>query len=135
MMCGSRSWRRAAAFVSGDAGSSAVEFALVIPLVIALLFGTISIGSLMYANSMLHFATQDAARCGAVKANICTDNTATRTYAQNLYKGPTAAPTFVATTTASCSSVTATATFTVITGVRVFPITLNASACYPLQPA
>jgi len=128
-------WRRAAVFAAADGGSSAVEFALVVPLAIALLFGTISIGNLMYANSMLHYATQDAARCGAVKTNICTNTTTTQTYAQSLYRGPTTAPAFVATTTATCSSVSATATFNVITGLRAFPITLNASACYPLQPA
>ena len=52
---------------SSEKGSSAVEFALVLPLLLTLLFGTIEFGLLMYDKAVLTNACREGARFGIVK--------------------------------------------------------------------
>ena len=87
---------------------------------------------LLYTESTLHFATQDAARCATVKTTICTSQSTLQSYAAKNYGGMTAAPTFVWTTPSCGNLVTATASYKFILGIASLPMTLNASACYPL---
>jgi Flp pilus assembly protein TadG len=116
-----------------DGGATAAEFVLVVPFAVALVLAAINGGLMMYAGSCLHFATEDAARCGAVKS-VCSTIGDTEKYAADRYAGPTAAPDFLATRTATCSQVTASATYNFNIGLTSFSMPINASACYPLQP-
>jgi Flp pilus assembly protein TadG len=50
-------------------GQSLVEFALVFPIFILLLFGLIDVGRLVYLNSTLSQAAREGARAGAVEAS------------------------------------------------------------------
>src|SRR5258708_2341110 len=49
-------------FLRHKGGASAVEFALVAPVLIALLFGTVEIGQLYWARNSLEFAAEEASR-------------------------------------------------------------------------
>ncbi len=49
-------------------GSAAVEFALVLPLLLLILFGTIEYGILMYDQSVITNAAREGARWGAVQS-------------------------------------------------------------------
>jgi Flp pilus assembly protein TadG len=116
-----------------DGGVTAAEFAMVLPVTVALLLAAINGGFLMYAGATLHFATETAARCGAVRS-ICSTTTATQTYAASQYAGPATSPVFTATLTSTCSQVTASATYNFTIGIASFAVPISASACYPLQP-
>ena len=50
-------------------GASAVEFAVIAPLFIALLFGIVEFGMILYTNGMLAHAGREGARFGVVYCN------------------------------------------------------------------
>ena len=54
---------------NSEKGASAVEFALVLPLLLTLLFGTIEFGLLMYDKAMLTNACREGARFGIISAS------------------------------------------------------------------
>ena len=113
------------------AGSSAAEFALVLPIFVALTVGTVNLCLLFFANTLLHYTVADAARCMSVKTAVCTSPSVTQTYALSHYKGPVITPTFTATAAACGSSVSATASFPLITGLVNLTVPMSASACFP----
>jgi Flp pilus assembly protein TadG len=49
-------------------GATAVEFAFVAPLLLLLLLGLAEIGRVMWTQSALQFAVQEAARCAAIQS-------------------------------------------------------------------
>jgi Flp pilus assembly protein TadG len=126
--------RALGAFFTSQNAAVAAEFAMVIPLLVLLTLGTINLGVMGYAFTSLHYAVQTAARCGAVNATACGTVGDTQTYAASAYVGPTINPSFTASVSATCSSVTGTGTFQFVTGVTSTPVSLSATACYPLQP-
>ena len=125
--------QRLRGFARGETGAAAMEFVMVIPVALALIFGVINAGFMMYAGATLHFAAEDAARCRAV-GTYCTTDADTQTYAASRYFGPTAAPTFTPSMTATCSQVSATATYVGSIGIASYSFPVQADACYPLQP-
>ena len=60
---------------------STVEFALIAPMLIALTFGTIGAGVLVWAMTEMRTVAAIAARCGAVGAIGCTTTALTQNYA------------------------------------------------------
>ncbi len=54
--------------MKNQSGSAAVEFALVLPLLLLVLFGTIEFGILMYDQSVITNAAREGARWGAVRS-------------------------------------------------------------------
>ncbi len=50
----------------GPAGAAAVEFALVLPLFLALLFGVVEFGLILYAKGLITQASREGARYGVV---------------------------------------------------------------------
>lgn len=59
----SLSWLR-----RGTSGAAAIEFALVLPLLLTVMFGVVSFGSIAFTNSRMENAARDAARVLAVKS-------------------------------------------------------------------
>jgi Flp pilus assembly protein TadG len=53
----------------GRRGASAVEFAIVLPLLILLLFGIVEFGLLLYDKAVLTNASREGARAGVVRQN------------------------------------------------------------------
>jgi Flp pilus assembly protein TadG len=51
----------------GELGASAVEFALVLPVLMLILFGTIEFGMVMYSREILTNASREGARAGIVQ--------------------------------------------------------------------
>jgi Flp pilus assembly protein TadG len=115
-----------------ERGTTALEFALVAPMMITMLIGTVALCVGLYLIGSLHFAVEEAARCASVKTTVCTDAASTQTYAQNHYFGPTSlAPTFTAVAAACGNSVSATITYTMNTGFATYTIPISAAACFP----
>lgn len=57
----------------GNRGQALVEFSLVFPLMLLLVFGLIDLGRLVYANNALAEAAREGARWGSVQARSSTD--------------------------------------------------------------
>jgi Flp pilus assembly protein TadG len=125
--------RTSTRFGRDSSGASAVEFALVIPAFILLVFGGMGAATLGFTVVSLHSAVQDAARCAAVKTTVCTNASTTQAYAASRYSGPNISPTFVYTTTACGPTVTATATYDLNIIPQISEVPITASACYPVE--
>ncbi len=120
-------------FLADRCGSSAAEFALVLPLFLLLVLGTIHISFAVYAASTLHWAVEAAARCASVRAgSTCPTFADIQTYAASMYQGPGIGANFVASVDLTCGSrVTGTGSYGVHAGLLNVTIPLSATACYP----
>lgn len=116
--------------VRDTGGATAVEFALVLPVFVAMIMGLLSVGMLGFASNSLQFAAEDAARCAAVKTTICSSGPATQTYAANRYAGPKISPTFTYGKAACGHRVSATATYDLGLVPQISRVNLSATACY-----
>jgi Flp pilus assembly protein TadG len=114
-----------------DTGVSAVEFALLAPPFVMVLFGLVNIGVLMYAQASLHDAVEEGARCASVKTTVCTDAASTEAYTRNHYHGPSISPTFTVASQACGNSVTASATYVLNAVLFEASVPLSAAACFP----
>src|SRR5882762_10774141 len=118
-----------------EQGTTAVEFAIIAPVFIALLVGTLSVCVGLFLIGSLHFAVEEGARCASVKAacqvNGIPDAAATQTYAQNHYFGPNVSPTFTYTAAACGNSVSASISYSMNVGFRTLTVPISATACFP----
>jgi Flp pilus assembly protein TadG len=112
-------------------GTTAVEFAIIAPVFISLLIGTMALCLALFLVGSLHFAVEDGARCASVKTTICTDATSTIAYTQSRYMGPNVSPTFTYAAAACGNSVTASISYSMDVGFKTFVIPISATACFP----
>lgn len=118
--------------------SAAVEFAVVLPLLLAFMFGIIEVGHLLWTVGALNMAVQDAARCASVSnvstppSTLCDTQQHVQTYARARTWGMTLpANTFTLSTPACGYQVNASYAYTPIVNYIPLSMTLTASACYP----
>src|SRR5262249_49875900 len=71
----------AARLIGARRGTTAVEFALIALPLLLLLLGIIEFGRMLWTQSALHYAVQEAARCAAVNPGTCAGSSATQNYA------------------------------------------------------
>jgi Flp pilus assembly protein TadG len=113
-------------------GTTAVEFAIVAPVFILLVIGTLYMCIALFTVGSLHYAVEEGARCASVKSTLCTDASTTLAYTKSHYFGPGTAPTFTyATATACGQSVSASLNYTMNLGLSQFNIPISATACFP----
>jgi Flp pilus assembly pilin Flp len=112
-------------------GTTAVEFAIVAPVLILLLVGTLALCVALFLIGSLHFAVEDGARCASVKTTVCSDAATTITYTQSRYFGPNVSPAFTYAAAACGNSVTGSITYSMDIGLRTFVIPISATACFP----
>lgn|GEM_PF-529744 len=129
-----------------ERGASTAEFALVVPLFIALVLGVIYLSLGMYAAAQLHDATQWTARCLAVSANNpasaisstkCPTPANVQTYAMSRYRGALS-PTFTRITTNTCTNgaqVQGTGNLRLPLVLVNITVPITARACFPYSPA
>jgi hypothetical protein len=121
-------------------GTAAVEFGLIALPALMLLLGSMEVGRMMWTQSALNFATEEAARYASVtivahnaypSVTACPTSSQITAYAANaLSDSAIPASTFTWTSTASCQQVSASYVFTfMIPGVPLSP-TLKATACF-----
>ena len=129
---------RLAALDRARDGATAVETALVLPLVLALFFGIIEVGHLLWTVSALNMAVEDAARCVSVSnvstppASLCDTQIHMQSYAAGRTWGMRVpASTFTLSTPACGYEVTASYPYTPIVGYIPLSMTLSATACFP----
>ena len=112
-------------------GTTAVEFAIIAPVLILLLIGTIAVCLALFLVGSLHFAVEDGARCASVKTTICADAATTIAYTQSRYLGPNVSPAFTYAAAACGNSVTGSISYTMDVGLKKFVIPISATACFP----
>lgn len=117
-------------------GTTAVEFGIIAPVLIALLIGTMGLCVALYLIGSLHFAVEDGARCASVKAacqvNGIADGALTQAYTQSRYFGPGGvSPTFTYAAAACGNSVSASITYSVNVLYKTLVIPISATACFP----
>jgi len=107
-----------------ERGTTAIEFALVAPVFLALLLGIFHLSLLGFTLASLHYAVEQGARCGAI-STACPE---IATY----YHAPTPAPVFTENAAAPCgTSVRGTVTYDLNVLLYRASIPLSASACFP----
>jgi Flp pilus assembly protein TadG len=111
-------------------GTTAVEFAIVSPIFIALVIGIMSLCLCLFLVGSLHFAVEEGARCASVRTTVCKDATTSVAYAQSHYYGP-GSPTFTYATSACGNSVSASINYVAQLGLTQFTIPISATACFP----
>jgi Flp pilus assembly protein TadG len=112
-------------------GTTAVEFAIVAPVFLLMVFGTIGLCFALFLIGSLHYAVEDGARCASVKTTICTDANSIVTYTTGRYMGPNVSPNFTYAAAACGNSVTGTISYSMNIGFRTFVIPISATACFP----
>jgi Flp pilus assembly protein TadG len=113
-------------------GSIAVEFAILLPLQILLIFGGLDLVLATLTEERLNFATETAARCSAVKDPLCSTPDATSAWAAQQSVGVpniSAANFKVAFNNTACGGVSVVATYS-YSGVVLPAVKLGAAACY-----
>ena len=119
-------------------GVTAIEFALLLPFFVLLLFGTIEFGQALFLQLALQHAVTEAARCATVSAQAggspdCSTPSNIETFAATeAYGLNLAAGTFSETTPTGfhCVAANYPYKFTLPLG-PVFNLTLTARSCYP----
>jgi Flp pilus assembly protein TadG len=130
-----------ARFCADERGSPAVEFALVAPILLALMFGIFEFGQAVWTQGILDYAVEQASRCASINATTCSTSAAIKTFAaQQTAPLNLPATTFTATTPACGNLVSASYVFSfvgtlpLIQGTALLPstVTLTSSSCYPI---
>ena len=113
-------------------GTTAVEFAIIAPVLIALIVGILALCVGLFLIASLHYAVEESARCASIKTTICSDSATTIAYAQSHYFGPNLSPAFTYDAAAPCgSSVSASVSYSMNVGYRTITIPISATACFP----
>jgi Flp pilus assembly protein TadG len=113
-----------------QSGASAVEFALVAPLLFALITGGVFTGLVVYSAAGLYDAVEQAARCYSVNSSQCSTAAQAQTYAKNAYYGINT-PTFTASLQSCGHQVAATVTVQLFAIITDLNVPLSATACFP----
>jgi len=125
--------RRRGWFRRDAGGATAVEFALILPVLLTFLLGLIEFGRAMWIRNTMQYAVEDAARYAAITSGATSSDVTT--FAQSrLLALDSATVTFSVTFGASSVTVSATHSFQFLaSGLLPFgPITLSASAQFPM---
>ena len=134
-------------FIFGRRGAAAIEYAIVLPVLLLFVLGVMDTGRLLWTYVTIYRATEAAARCAAIAAAVptavnCTTAGQTQTYAVTAAWGltiPTSA--FTVSNPACGMQVHATYVFQFV--IPWFPAlgeappgtaTLTATVCYPFTP-
>lgn len=119
--------------LASRAGSIATEFALVAPFLLLSLLGVEEFGRLIWTQVTLHYAVEQAARCGAVDSTTCSSSTQIQSFAASQAPGLGLAPAQFTVSTPSCGEeVSASFPFAfVVPNLLPFSVTVGAQSCYP----
>ncbi len=144
------------AWLRDEGASAAAEFALTLPIVLFLLFGTINLCLVTYAEVCLHYSVERTARWAATDAageGADPSSTSVTSKAQSFYYGPSLTSEqfvfkIVQTNDSSCPAintnsavnnteasyegykVTGSGSYKIFYGLGSFPVSLSAAACF-----
>ena len=119
---------------SDESGAAALEFALLAPVFILLVFGLIAFGLVLWTQVGLQHGAEMAARCASVNTTVCpaANATAITNYAMQQALGLSLpSSTFTYSTPACGNQINASYTFAFPDVLSLPPVTLTAQACFP----
>lgn len=111
-------------------GTTAIEFAIVGPIFLLMLIGTLYMCMMLFLTGSLYFAVQDGARCASVRTSTCSDGDSTVAYTESRYFGPLS-PAFTYESKACGNSVTGTIDFDFNLGLTHLTAPISTTACFP----
>jgi Flp pilus assembly protein TadG len=114
-------------------GTSAVEFALVVPVFLVMLLGIIEFGRVVWTQSALQHAVEAAARCAVVTPSQCGTTSQVQNYAAGEVFGLSVPASAFSLASPSCGTqVSVSVSFSFVASA-LFPynITLSAKSCHP----
>lgn len=115
-------------------GATLIEFAVLLPLFVLLVFGIMQLGQVFWTQAALQHAVEMAARCASVNTVTCGTAAQVQSYAATQAYGlavPVGA--FSVTTPACGNQVVASYEFTFPVAALISPaLSLTARSCYPL---
>lgn len=119
--------------INSVAGTSAVEFALLVPVFLTIVFGTMGLGAALWAQFGLQHGVEMAARCASINSTVCGNTAAIQSYAVRQTYGINPPATDFAVSTASCGElVTASYDYALLGSSLGLPtVTLTARSCFP----
>lgn len=119
-------------FKGSETGTTVVEFALIFPVFVGLIVGSLYACLGLFTAGSLEYAVQKGARCASVSATNCPSSATTIAYATASYRGPVSpAPTFTYATVSCGYQVTGSVNFVFDFGLESVTAPITASACYP----
>ena len=117
---------------TNNSGNAIVEFAIVLPVFLFLIFGVFNIALMLFASASMQNATQAGARCASINSATCGSAAATVAYAQTKFvASSTARPAFTVTTAACGHLVSANMNYVFDIGVTHYSVPLTSTSCYP----
>ena len=115
-----------------ERGTTAVEFAIVAPVFITSVIGTLYLCMCLLVVGSLHYAVEEGARCASVlKTSVCSDATTTVAYTKSRYFGLSGSPTFTYAAEPCGNSVSASINYVLNLGLKQVTVPITATACFP----
>lgn len=113
--------------------ATVLEFALVLPFLLAFGLGMIDVGRAMWIQNSLQFAVEDAARCAAINSARCATDADTKTVAADSFRFNGVTTDDFTVSTPSCGKrVAASYNFRpAVPAIVPFTLTLRAQSCHP----
>lgn len=113
-------------------GAAMVEFAVLLPVFLSLIFGVIQCGEMFWTQTAMQHAVEMAARCATINATTCGSTSETQTYAATQAYGLSLpSGTFTASSAACGNEVVGSYTFPFVAPWFPATISLTAQSCYP----
>jgi Flp pilus assembly protein TadG len=118
-------------FWRDEAGAALVEYALVLPALLALVFGVMQLGGMAWTQEALNYAVQEAARCAVVRPDLCGTPDAIQQYAAGQALGLTVPANAFSVTPDTCGTdVRASLPYGfILSPFNTAPVQLTAEAC------
>jgi Flp pilus assembly protein TadG len=114
------------------AGATAVEFAILGPLVLVILIGVIEFGRMLWVENALQYAVAQAARCVTIDSSLCGDTRETQAFAATSSGMSFPSAIFLVGPAACGNKVSASYAFAFVAGLFPYSVTLTAESCYPV---
>ena len=113
-------------------GSAAIQFGLVAPALLVLVFGVIEIGRMLWAMNALHYSVEEAARCASINAATCGTVSKVQAFAAARSGGNFSGAVFTASAASCGNRVSASYPMRLNIPFATYAVTLSAQSCYPI---
>jgi hypothetical protein len=114
--------------IRNDDGAVLVEAAIVLPVMVLVILGGLDLGLGMLAATRLNFATESAAKCGALAVPGCTDPASTAAFAVTQSSSQAS---FIVSSVSQCGMEQVFASWPYSFQFLPWTVTLQSSASYP----
>jgi Flp pilus assembly protein TadG len=117
----------------GSSGAVAIEYAIILPVLLVVVLGIIDVGRLLWTQTTLDRAVEAASRCAAINVTLCGTTAKIQSYAVTQAYG-LAVTTMAFTVSAPTCGLSVKASFPfrlIIPWLARTSLTLTATSCYP----